>query len=297
MFTQRWQSLFGSAHFVCGNETACFGQDWRLVSDLDRWHLGRMARVITRLVESVQMVTELAHPPVREAILDFRVRYLPAVEAQAFAALGALLPHGFGDAKPIVQGQFSMEVSPEGSTAHTEHQLLGYRFDNAGDGLVVQFHVAGLTVSQLQPYRGWAPLLERTRSLAALLHGTHPFSIERTGTRHINHLQLPAGGSALSDWLAVVPPVPAAVAGKLESAVMRTVSRDALSGICTAIGVGLEPGPEPGQTSCTLDIDCFVEGSYRLTDEALWLQVQALHDAKNTAFFHSLREPALELYR
>ena len=151
----------------------------------------------------------LGNAPIREALIDFRVRLPSDSSPETLLTLTEALRAEFPKVGPIQQFQGEIQFSGEGPVSVQKGpQLLGYRLEST-DGLnIAQIRIDGLTFSRLEPYESWDRMVEDTwvvweRYLARSI----PLGTERIATRFINRIGLPPSGH-LAEVFSVPPVVP-----------------------------------------------------------------------------------------
>ena len=233
----------------------------------------------------------LAKAPIREALIDFRVRLAPGSLQDTLRTLAEELKAHYPNVGPISQYQGQIQIGDEGPVAIQKGpQLLGYRLESE-DGLhVAQIRIDGFTFSRLAPYESWDRMVDHAWVVWERYMGaTHPLGIERIATRFINRIPLEASGQ-LDDVFSVPPRVPG---GTIDALLFRyqLAPREGVTGIVT---LATEDSAEP---SMVLDIDCFVRRSLPSDEDTLRRHLPQLRDAKNRIFFGSLTPAALERFK
>ena len=233
----------------------------------------------------------LGHAPIREALIDFRVRLPSDSSPETLLTLTEELRVEFPKVGPIQQFQGEIQFSGEGPVSVQKGpQLLGYRLESA-DGLnIAQIRIDGLTFSRLEPYESWDRMVEDAWVVwERYLGQSSPLGIERIATRFINRIELPPSGQ-LSEVFSVPPVVPA---GRIDSLLFR-YQLAPTDGVTAIVSLATQDGPEP---SMILDIDCFVRKSFPTDEDALRRQLRKVRDAKNRIFFASLTKEAIERFK
>lgn len=233
----------------------------------------------------------LGSAPIREALIDFRVRLPSDFSPETLAALTEELRAEYPKVGPIQQFQGEIQFSGEGPVSVQKGpQLLGYRLDSA-DGLnVAQVRIDGFTFSRLMPYESWDRMVEDAWVVwKRYLATSRPLGIERIATRFINRIELPPSGQ-LAEVLRVPLGVPD---GRMDTFLFRYQLAPA-EGVTAIVSLATEDTPEP---SMILDIDCFVRRSLPADTETLRRLLPRLRGAKNRIFFRSLTPEAIERFK
>ncbi len=233
----------------------------------------------------------LVNAPIREALIDFRVRLPPDSSPETLLALPQELRAEYPKVGPIHQFQGAIQLSGEGPlSVQSPPQLLGYRLESA-DGLnIAQIRIDGFTFSRLEPYQSWDRMVEDAWVVwRKYLEGSGPLGVERIATRFINRIFLPPSGQ-LAEVFSVPPAVPG---GRVDSLLFR-YQLAPTNGVTAIVSLATEDGPEQ---SMILDIDCFVRRSFPTDEDALQRQLRKVRDAKNRIFFRSLTTEAIERFK
>ena len=233
----------------------------------------------------------LRNAPIREALIDFRVRLPADFSQETLRDLADSLQSEFPKVGPIHQFQGQIEFGDEGPVAiQRGPQLLGYRLESPTGLDVAQIRIDGFTFSRLAPYESWDRMVEDAWVVwERYVEGLRPLGIERIATRFINGIALPPSGQ-----LAEVFRVPPGVSdGRMEAFLFRyhLAPRE---GVTAIVSLATEDGSD---TSMILDIDCFVRKSFSTDSESLRLQLPKVRDAKNRIFFNALTPQAIERFK
>ena len=233
----------------------------------------------------------LVNAPIREALIDFRVRLPSDFSSQTLLALTQELYTKYPKVSPIQQFQGEIQLSDEGPVSvQKPPQLLGYRLESTDTLNVAQVRIDGFTFSRLEPYESWDRMVEDGWIVwRKYLERASPLGVERIATRFINRIILPPSGQ-LAEVLSVPPVVPD---GRIDSLLFRYQLVPA-NGVTAIVSLATEDGPDP---SVILDIDCFVRKSFPTDEEVLQRQLHMVRDAKNRIFFSSLTPEAIERFK
>lgn len=233
----------------------------------------------------------LVNAPIREALIDFRVRLPPAFSPETLLALTEELSAQYPGVGPVHQFQGAIQLGGEGPVSvHGTPQLLGYRLESA-DGLgIAQVRIDGFTFSRLEPYESWDRMVDDAWIVWRMYaERSKPLGVERIATRFINRIALPPSGQ-LAEVFSVPPVVPD---GRMDSLLFR-YQLAPTDGVTAIVSLATGDGPDP---SMILDIDCFVRKSFPTDDDALQRQLRKVRDAKNRIFFGSLTPETIERFR
>ena len=233
----------------------------------------------------------LVNAPIREALIDFRVRLPPESSPETLRALTEELRAEYPKVGPIHQFRGAIQLGGEGPVSvQKAPQLLGYRLESA-DGLnIAQIRIDGFTFSRLEPYESWCRMVEDAWIVWRMyLKRSSPLGIERIATRFINRIVIPPSGQ-LAEVFSVPPVVPD---GRIESLLFR-YQLAPTDGVTAIVSLATEDGPDP---SMILDIDCFVRKSLPTDEDVLQRQLRKVRAAKNRIFFRSLTIEAIERFK
>ena len=232
---------------------------------------------------------KLTRPPLREALIDIRLREeLPASILPKFGEL-----KGFPVKKPIKHGQFQFQVEvdkPFAAKVLTE-ETLGFRYEREDGSEVVQLRRNGLTYSSLKNYPGWEVLREEARhQWQGFLEVSGSVNVSRLAVRYINAINIPAGAD-YDEYLITGPRVPKLVPQIVSSFLQRVVvpfEQDRTIAIITQTAE--TPAP------VALDIDVFTECSLEGASADIWSRLEKLRNTANRIFFSSLTEKVIESF-
>jgi uncharacterized protein (TIGR04255 family) len=233
---------------------------------------------------------KLAHPPLREALVDIRLREeLPASILPNFRA-----PKGFPVAKEMKHSQFQFKIDKDkpGRAEVLAEGPFGQRYEKEDGSEVIQLRRNGLTYSILKNYAGWDVLREASRAAwRDFLVASGPVNVSRLAVRYINAINIPLGAD-YDEYLTTGPKVPKSVPPIVTSFMQRVLvpfEEDSATAIITQ---ALElPAP------IVLDIDIFTECSLEGGSADIWLKLDRLRNIADRIFFSSLTEKVIESYR
>jgi uncharacterized protein (TIGR04255 family) len=232
---------------------------------------------------------KLAHPPLREALVDIRLREeLPGSILPNFRA-----PRGFPVAKEMKHGQFQFKIDKDkpASAEVLAQGAYGQRYEREDGSEVIQLRRNGLTYSILKNYPGWDVLREAARGAwRDFLVASGPVNISRLAVRYINAINVPLGAD-YDEYLTTGPRVPKSVPPIVTGFMQRVLvpfEEDSATAIITQ---ALEmPAP------VVLDIDIFTECSLEGASADIWLRLDKLRNIADRIFFSSITEKVLQSY-
>ena len=248
-----------------------------------------------RLVALPSTHEKLPRAPIMEASIEFRVS--PDAKPEALSGLRESVEAEY----PIWQEQTDtsarLEVSSAGVQSSHRRDPAGFVAWTAARNRCVAFGVRRFAFSQLHPYDDWETLRCEARSLwCAYLRARESTTVTRVGVRFINRILLPRD-ARLEDYFSTYPkiaePLPQHVTNLLMRLEMPRPEQKALIVITQAI----EKVPRGETVPIIFDIDAVHTGGCAGDDEAPWEIAETLRNLKNDAFFGSVTERTLEMYR
>ena len=241
-------------------------------------------------------IRHLNNAPIREALIDFRVRSAlgPAVLEACAKSFEAEYPKRLA----LYKGQFGFSFN-EGNltTLPPNQELIGYRLDSNDGQQVAQLRVDGFTFSRLPKYDTFDRMREEAQRLwTAFTECIRPEAITRVAVRYINVMELPVGGYPLTDFLVAPPNLPASLPQAFNSFLERVVFQDPKTSASVILTQAFEGAAGDGRYPVTLDIDAFRDREFAAADTNVWTFLEALRGVKNRVFFESITERTAELY-
>lgn len=244
--------------------------------------------------------TRLSRPPIIEALIDIRFQGSGAFTIEA-AKEFALQSKAEGDA---VQERYSFESEIQIGESETPPKPAKHELEaviiRSESGKVAQFRRSGFTVSLIKAYEKWEDLEAHARAVFdPYVAASRPLAITRIATRFINLIEVPESTFDLDDFLEAGPSIPANSFDHVREFSHRAVFGTAKEGPMGILNVGTHKSG-PGQSSGLLiDVDCFfvdAQHSMAVNFDALVPILSELRRLKNSLFFGSLKQRALELY-
>ena len=233
---------------------------------------------------------KLATPPLREALVDVRLRdEIPAAIIPKFRA-----PKGFPVVTTMKQGQFQFNVGVnKPSEAHVvQEAILGQRYDREDGSEVVQLRRNGITYSALKNYPGWEVLRDSAREIwRDFITLTDDIVVSRLAVRYVNTITIPAGAD-MDEYLTNGPRVPALLPQVVTSFMHRMLIPIEELKLNVIVTQTLEHA-----SPVILDIDVFTERSFEALSDEIWTTLDELRGIADRTFFSSLTEKVIESYR
>lgn len=238
----------------------------------------------------------LTNAPIREALIDFRVRASadPLRLEECVKAFEAEYPKRLG----LYEGQFGFSFHEGSVTALPANRtLVGYRIDSADGRHVAQLRINGFTFSRLPKYETFDRMREEAQRLwERYIACLRPDAITRVAVRYINVMELPVGGFPLTEFLTAPPALPVALPQALNSFLERVVFQDPKTSASVILTQAFEGAAGDGKYPVTLDIDAFRDREFDVGGSVVWEYLEGLRNLKNDVFFESITERTVELY-
>jgi uncharacterized protein (TIGR04255 family) len=244
----------------------------------------------------------LPRAPIVEAVIEIRARATKALEETSLrtAIEPKLVGYVFLDSLREYQGEVKFEGGKLPSQKVQDVGWKGVRFRSADLKHIAQFNRDGFAFSRLEPYLTWEQLETESQRLWNIYKDlAQPDENQRLGLRYINRIELPTGELLFEQYIQRPPSSPhglelpfhgfmhkdtLAVPGHPYAInIIRTIQQ--LNG---SAGVGV---------ALILDIDVFTTQGFDLDNAVLDRHLLEMRWLKNKAFFGSITEKALKLFR
>ncbi len=237
----------------------------------------------------------LPHAPIKEALIDIQVAFPEKVTVEALNSRYAQIADRYPKHGTLQRGEFGLHnENGQPPTVTIGHTVAGYRYSSEDGCRVAQFRVDGFTFSRLEPYNTWEEMRdEAARLWKVYVDAASPDPITRVGTRYINVLKLPPH-TELQHYLTAPPSIPPGLNQELGSFLTRIGIHDPAieaQGFLTQVLEGVHNDHAP----IVLDIEVFVAKQFDPRENEFWQCLEQLRDFKNTVFFESITEEAVEL--
>ena len=194
------------------------------------------------------------------------------------------------------EAQFEMQPGKPATTQHSNHGLLGFKFQSSDGRDVAQFRQDGFTYNRLEPYTEWAVVrAEAVRLWRQFVEVANPARIERLALRYINRMTIPTRGN-LREYLEVMPPLFPGAPPAISGFVFRTSTYDPATGANAAVAGALEKGLDGLSSQLILDIDVFRVEPMGVEEAGFGPILDSLRTLKNNIFFGSITEENAKRY-
>lgn len=246
------------------------------------------------------MLETFAKAPLTEALVDIRVQLPDTVTLETLETLHDRIQRDYPkkNARRKWQGQVQFKENGEPIATSKDLGVDGYFFTSEDHKQVVQFRLDGFTFSRLRPYQQWSHLRDEAKRLWEVYNlQVSPIAVERLAVRYINSIEIPSKKFDLEDYFTTPPDIPEGLACLMEQFFSRMLIHFPEKGTKAFVTQTISETSDPLVTPIILDIDAFVESSFKPNSEAIWSALETLRDLKNQIFFSSVTEKAKELFR
>ncbi len=240
--------------------------------------------------------------PIVEAVFDIRARTRNELsEVQIRKQLDASL-HGFTfmDSLNEFQHEVRFENPTESPRVISASGWKGVRYRTTDGTYIAQFGTEGFALSRLAPYQDWATLSADAAHLwRQHLELANPGEITRLGLRFINRIVIPPGDVEFENYFKIRPAPPAGLQALYADFLQReTLAIPGTPYQLTLIKtIQLPTNPLSEGLSLIVDIDVFSNELIALPEDSVSHRFNEMRWLKNKAFFGSVTEPALALFR
>lgn len=237
----------------------------------------------------------LAKAPIIEGLIDIQVKQPPRLSLADLGKFVEAVKPNYSVVKNL--SHIHAHVKGEVETIGREH--VGFRLERQDPPFVIHARLNELLVSRLRPYDRWENLASEARRLWDQYCAVcTPEVITRLATRFVNQVDLPLEGLDFDDYLTTSPSIPKVLPQVLEGFFTRIVVPDDESGSHIAISQAVDaPNPNNRTVPVLIDIDVYKEVSFPIDSAEAWDLLDKMRELKNRAFFNSVTEKALELFK
>jgi uncharacterized protein (TIGR04255 family) len=250
------------------------------------------------------LVPSYARPPVREALIDIRLKQLPGDKLPVLEKLHETLRAQYPNkrSQQTWEGMFEFREDALMSAQKT-HGITGFRFESDDKKKIIQYRLDGFTCNYLKPdpkesWPGWLSLRnEARRAWELYADRVGVIELKRLAVRYINQIVIPAPIVELSDYLTAAPSAPKGCKYQDFRDFLSRVTLDIPELNAIAI-VTQAPAQErrPDSVNLLLDIDIVRSETLPADVEAIWRILDQFRDIKNEIFEKSLHQKAKDLF-
>ena len=240
--------------------------------------------------------------PCREAIIDLRFESklnLNDLSDESFSK--TILDLGYQHPQPITESKFSFVFNPtsqNSSTAASEPEIKGYKFDNPSNSFVVQFKADSFTLSKLHPYTEFPEVKAEAQRLFEVLPKSASINkFSRVAVRYVNEILLPLDLQKTINYdlyLVNGPSLPNEMGDVVEGFFTRVVIPVNEYGARVIINQTFE-APRNDKIPYILDIDAFSGNLESIDRDKVWEYLEILRNIKNKAFFGSIHKNTIQI--
>jgi len=242
----------------------------------------------------------LRKAPIVEGLIHMQLKPRQGMSVADLRAFGERIKEHYSIVGELrdVRAQLVLNQT-EGTSQSVAAALVGYRMERKSPHFVVHARTNELLVSRLRPYDKWEELIAETKLLwKQYCDVCLPELVTRLATRFINQIELPLEGLDLDEYLSAPAVIPKTLSQTFEQFLTRVVVPDEETGVHIAISQASGAvNPETQTLAILMDIDVYKEVELALASDQLWELLGKMRDIKNRAFFGSLTEKAIDLFR
>jgi uncharacterized protein (TIGR04255 family) len=244
----------------------------------------------------------LPHAPIVEAVIEIRARATKALEETSLRTSiePKLAGYVFLDSLREFQGEVKFEGGKLSSQQVQDIGWKGVRFRSTDEKHIAQFNRDGFVFSRLEPYLTWEELESEGKRLWHIYKDlAQTAEIHRLGLRYINRFKLPPGELLFESYIQPAPSAPR----DLELPFHGFVHKDTLAVPSHPYAINLIRtiqqlnGGTDGGVALILDIDVFTTQGLDLDNAVLERHLLEMRWLKNKAFFGSITDKALKMFR
>lgn len=258
-----------------------------------------MDKIIINLAEDF---VHLTSAPIVEAVIDIRAHATKPFEEDTVRSFleEKLAGYNFLDSQREFSHEFKLEGPKPPEQTFKDLGWKGLRFQAADERSIAQFNRDGFIFSRLAPYQDWKSLLDNSIYLWHIfMDMAQPVGINRIGLRYINRIELPQGESIFEQYINPAPEPPKGLAlpfyGYMHHDTLAVPGHPYAVNLIRTIQQPQSSGS--GGIGLIIDIDVFTVQSFEYDEACIIRTLNEMRWVKNKAFFGSITDKALELFR
>jgi uncharacterized protein (TIGR04255 family) len=239
----------------------------------------------------------LAHPPIREAIIEVKSEL---VDFSRVDAVRERLAGAFPNAKPFRLASVALQLPEERRGADAGQT--GWRCESEDGTEVALVRTDGLSYGRLAGYPGWEAFVDRFMGVWGIyVEAAAPVEVRRVGVRYVNDLRLPIGNQVdFERYLTCLPRAPAGLAPELADFLVQMTLPGGVPGLRSAVTQATDTSARSDhELPVILDIDTSWERTLPV-DERLPMRLPealgTIRALKNRVFFGLLTEELVSTY-
>ncbi len=239
------------------------------------------------------MAQKYAHPPVIEAIVEFRLEN-PLSSEQLDA-----LSEKYADRLPIKETVSTISVTVDADFAESQKTNTGYRMrqEDGGESVTINDHV--LTNSLTGIYSNWDDFMEFVSwSWTNWSGAINENPIARLGVRFINRIDLKNTGQfKIEDYLTIYPMISNDPEQILYDYKMQLAIPSNLENSYVIVNTGMIKPPTGTGSSFILDIDVFRTEKCPQKHFEIFAYLENIHNEKNELFESFITDKTREIFQ
>lgn len=241
----------------------------------------------------------LANAPIKEAIVDIRLKLPKEFNVHHFKSIGEKLKNDYPTEKTIHFHETKIGLKGSDKIISTHEKINGYRYESLDGIKIVQLKDDGFTYNRLKPYESWDEVRDEAMRIWNLYTDLiKPEFINRIALRYINNLNAPLPMKDFKDYLTCPPEVPEGLPQGISSFLYRVVVPHSDSRITAIITQAMEATLDiKNKIPIILDIDVFKITEDGFLKEDILVIFEKLRIFKNQVFFKSITPKLLETYQ
>lgn len=239
----------------------------------------------------------LKYAPAIEAVLDITTDEISSDQLAQFENLEKSFLKKFPNRKTLHFFETSLEVGPQ-QNINYKNRAVGFVYRTTNEKEISQFRLNGFSYNHLEPYPGWKKFIDAALKNWRIYKKTRKaIQIKRVGLRFINIIKVP-NDADLSDYLkTILSSKKKGDLGKLKHFQYRYIRELDEFGSIAIINLAQNEVSEK-ETSFLFDIDVIrQEFPKGLEDKQILVYLEEMRSVKNTIFFDTLTNKALDRYR
>ena len=239
--------------------------------------------------------------PIVEAVIDIRSQAtIELTEEVVRERVDSKLPE-FAFLDSIREFHHELKIEEGSPPSQTFHHFgwKGVRYRSKDERYIAQFNRDGFVLSRLEPYENWKNLFDEAKRLWPIYHElTQPVELTRVGLRYINRIRLPIGDLNFEQYMTAPPKPPIGLALPYTE----FMHRESFVAIGHPYAINLiktlQPPPDANEGfGLILDIDVFTTELANPAIESVPHRLAEMRWLKNKAFFGSVNDQSLKLFR
>ena len=245
---------------------------------------------------------QLTNPPIKEAVLAFAVGGVERGSEEIHRLVPDWINQKYGTQRE--QHSFTTTIGPfqdgEEPKQKAKRSMAAILRDSEDRTRTVRVARDTISLSALSgAYPDWEEFCAEFQEVwKHYIELNNPTTITKISTRFINEIRLPLGTRLrLEDWFTCGPRVPDGLPETVSKFTnqIEVPCENSTRVLINLVALGSTQTADA--LAVLLDIDVADSTVYSADSDEVWSQLERLHELKNLAFFGSLTDKALELYK